>query len=151
MSSRQLTHYETNLLAKGLNLSITSKTLPNKDIIATIKDAVKDLEKEEADTIRAKVSLTLQNSKPPKNNLSKDECKALKELQSDTSIVILPADRGRSIVILNREDYLEKCVDHINNDPYQLLKKDPNCMMDTERISKNIFTHVYIMLIFYSD
>ena len=56
MSSRQLTHIETDLLAKGLNFSITSKTLPNKDIVATIEDAVKDLEKEEADTIRAKVS-----------------------------------------------------------------------------------------------
>ena len=66
MSSRQLTHIETNLLAKGLNFSITSKTLPNKDIIATIKDPVKDLEKEEADTILAKLSLTIQNSKPPK-------------------------------------------------------------------------------------
>ena len=136
MSSRQLTHYETNLLAKALNLSITSKTLPNKDIIAAIEDAVKDLEKEEADTICAKVSLTLRNSKPPKDNLSKDECKALKELQSDTSIVILPADRGRSIVILNREDYLEKCVDHINNDPYQLLKKDPTNKIKTKTLKQ---------------
>ena len=59
MSSRQLIHIETDLLAKGLNFSITFKTLTNKDIIATIEDAVKDLEKEEADTIRAKVSLTL--------------------------------------------------------------------------------------------
>ena len=45
MSSRQLTHIETDLLAKGLNFSITSETLPNKDIIANIEDAVKDLEK----------------------------------------------------------------------------------------------------------
>ena len=125
MSSRQLTHIETDLLSKGLNFSITSKDTPNKDIIATIEDAVKDLEKEEADTIRAKISLTLLNSKPPKDNLSKDKRKTLKELQSDTSIVILPADKGRSTVILNREDYLEKCMDHINNAPYQLLKKDP--------------------------
>ena len=43
MSSRQLTHIETNLLAKGLDFSITSKTQPNKDIIATIEHAVKDL------------------------------------------------------------------------------------------------------------
>ena len=88
MSSRQLTHIETDLLAKDLDFSISSKTLPNKDIIATVEDVVQDLEKEEADTIRAKVSLTLQNSKPPKDNLSKDERKVLKELQSDTSIVI---------------------------------------------------------------
>ena len=38
MSSRQLAHIETDLLAKGINFSITSKTLPNKDIIAAIKD-----------------------------------------------------------------------------------------------------------------
>ena len=28
------------------------------------------------------------------------------------------------LVILNREDYLEKYRDHANNSPYQLLKKD---------------------------
>ena len=71
MSSRQLTNIKTDLLAKGLNFSITSKTLSNKDIIATIEDAVKVLEKEEAHTISAKVRLTLQNSKLPKDNLSK--------------------------------------------------------------------------------
>ena len=114
--------------------SVTSKTLPNKDIIATVKDAVKDLEKEEADTICAKVSLTLQNSKPPKDNLSKDECKALKELQSDASI--WPAGRGRSTVILNHEDYLEKCMDHINNGPYQLLNKDPTTKIKTKTLKK---------------
>ena len=59
MSSRQLTHIETDILAKGLSFSITSKTLPNKDI-ATVEDAVNNQEKEEADTIRAQVGLTLQ-------------------------------------------------------------------------------------------
>ena len=115
---------------------VTSKTLPNIDIVAPIEDAVKDLEKEEADTSRAKISLTLQNSKPPKDNLSKGERKALKELQSDTSIVILPADKGRSTVILNREDYLEKCMDHINNGPYQLLKKDPTTKIKAKTLKQ---------------
>ena len=58
MSSKQLTHIKTDLLVKSLIFSITSKILPNK-FIATIEDAVKDLEKEEADTISAKMSLTL--------------------------------------------------------------------------------------------
>ena len=136
MSSRQLTHIETDLLAKGLNFSITSKTLPNKDIIAATEDAVKDLEKEEAVTIHAKVSLTLQNSKPPKDSLSKDERKALNESESDTSIVILPADKGRSTVILNCEDYLEKCMDHINKGPYQLLKKDPTTKIKAKTLKQ---------------
>ena len=136
MYSRQLTYIKPDLLAKDLNFSITSKTLPNKDIIATIKDALKDFEKEESDTIRAKVSLTLPNSKPPKDNLSKDERKALKKLQSDTSIVILSTDKGRSTVILNREDYLEKCMDHINNGSYQLLKKDPTTKIKAKALKQ---------------
>ena len=85
MSSRQLTHIETDLLAKGLNFSITSKTLPNKDIIANVEDAVKDLEKKESETIPTKISLTIENSKPPKDNLSKDKRRAFKELKFDTS------------------------------------------------------------------
>ena len=56
----------------------------------------------------------------------------MKELQSDTLIVILPADKGRSTVILNHEDYLEKCMDHRNDGPYQLLKKDPTTKIITK-------------------
>ena len=48
MSTRQLTHIETGLLMKGLNFTITSKTLPNKDIIGNIEDAVKAIQKEDA-------------------------------------------------------------------------------------------------------
>ena len=125
MPSRRLAIIATDLLVKGLNFSITSKTLSNKDILATNEDAVNDLEKEEAATIFAKVSLTLQNSKPPKDNLSKDEHKALKELQSDASIVILLDEKGRSTVSLDPEGYLVKSMDHISNGPYQLLKNDP--------------------------
>ena len=68
--------------------------------------------------------------------MSKGERKALKELPSDTSILLLPADKGRSIVILNREDYLEKCMDHINNGPYQLLKKDPTAKIKTKTLKQ---------------
>ena len=125
---------KTDLLAKGLNFPITFRTLPNKDITATTEDAVKKLEKEATETIRAKASFTFQNLKP-KDNLSKDERKALKELQSDTSIVILPVDKGRS-VILNRKEFLENCMDHINNSPYQLLKKDPSTKIKTKTVKQ---------------
>ena len=60
----------------------------------------------------------------------------MNELQSDRSIVILPADKGRSTAILNREDYLERCMNHISNGPYQLLKKDPTTKIKT-KILKN--------------
>ena len=60
----------------------------------------------------------------------------MKELQPDTSVVILPADKGRSTFILNREDYLQKRMDHINNGPYQLLKKDPTTKIKTKTLKQ---------------
>ena len=42
----QLRHIVTKILTKGYNFSITSKTLPNKDVIATIEGAVKDLKED---------------------------------------------------------------------------------------------------------
>ena len=68
----------------------------------------------------------------------------MKKLQSDISIVILPADKGRSTVILNREDYLEKCMDHINNGPYQLLKKDPTTKIKTKTLKQLKVLYYYL-------
>ena len=125
MSSRQLTHIETDFLTKGLTFQLL-KILPNKDIIATIEDAVKGSRKRKAwHNSYQNIPYTAKFQTPPKNNLAKDQHKDLKELQSDTLIVIFPADKGRSTVILNRKDYLGKCMDHRNNGPYKLLKKYP--------------------------
>ena len=48
----------------------------------------------------------------------------IKNLRDDDAIIILPADKGRATVILNKEDYIRKCNDRIDNGPYQYLKKD---------------------------
>ena len=60
----------------------------------------------------------------------------MKELQSYTSIVILTDDKGISIVIPNREDYLEKSMDNINNGSYKLLKKDPTAKIKAKILKK---------------
>ena len=64
----------------------------------------------------------------------------MKELQSGTSIVILLADKGRSTVILNYEDHLEKDMDHVSNGLYELLKKDP-----TTRIKANTLKQLKVL------
>ena len=63
----------------------------------------KGFEKEETHSVSAKIRATNQNFKPHKSNHSKNEDKTLKEVPSDTSVVSLPADRGTSTVIFNRE------------------------------------------------
>ena len=44
----------------------------------------------------------------PVPNVTRDEERALRELRSDESIVILKADKGNAAVILNKDDYNQK-------------------------------------------
>ena len=94
----------------------------------------------EAVNIRAKTSLVLQKASPPKDNLSKKQRQALHYLKEDKEITILPADKGRATVILNKEDYIKKCNDHLDSGPYIKLKKDP-----TERIKREARTKLAIL------
>ena len=48
-------------------------------MIATIKDAVKDFEKKQGDTICVKISLTLQNLKSPRMSVNKN-CNLIHQL-----------------------------------------------------------------------
>ena len=98
---------------------MTPITIPTKEIIAEVENAVKDLDKVEGDNIRAKISLTLRNAQQPEQNISKEERKTLKSLKTDESIIILLADKGRSTVVLDKTDYTQKCNDHIDNGPYE--------------------------------
>ena len=49
-------------------------------------------------------------------NLSKTEQRALKDLLSDDSIVIRPADKGSGIVVIDKEEYVKKLETEVSND-----------------------------------
>ena len=51
---------------------------------------------------------TLKRAEPPASNLTQSEWRAIKSLQRDDSIIILPADKGKATVILDKENYNEK-------------------------------------------
>ena len=90
LSGNVLSEQENSLLSKGMNFSITPKIVPMKEIISKVEGSLKTLNKVEGDTIRAKVSLTLQKAKLPKDNLSQAERASLKNLKDDVAIIILP-------------------------------------------------------------
>jgi len=101
--SRQLNDDTKSLLTKGMKFVVTPKYIPKEEIIAKVESSLEGIDKPEADTICAKVSLTLQKSNKPTNNLSKREQSALKELINDKNIVILPADKGRATVNIEQK------------------------------------------------
>ena len=63
-----------------------------------------------------------------RRNLSSDEYKAIKELSSNTSIVIKHADKGGAVVIQDRSDYLNEGYSQLNDS--NVYEKLDQCKTD---------------------
>ena len=55
------------------------------------------------------------------SNFSGCERDALRSLQKDDSIVVLPADRGMSTVVMDRSSYNSKMVELLSDGSYKVL------------------------------
>ena len=65
-------------------------------------------------------------SKQPKDNLTKDERKALHSLKERQDTVITKADKGRATVIWDVNNYVDECERQLNNyDFYRKLDHNP--------------------------
>ncbi|CAB4043887.1 Hypothetical predicted protein, partial [Paramuricea clavata] len=112
LSIRQLNTQETQILENGLNYAITPKRIPVPKIIASIEPGIYHLSEESKATIRASVVNTLKNTKAlSTTNISKQQSHALRNLKKDKDITIVPADKGRAIVVMNTDDYDRKISD----------------------------------------
>ena len=88
------------------------------------------LEPHNAEELRAEIRGALRNAKEPKRNITKQEVQALAELKKDQSRVILTADKGVAIVILDKEDYIRKARSLLEDQgTYRSLKSDPTNKM----------------------
>lgn len=80
-----------------------------------VEYGIKGLLDNNKDTIRQDYAVILRKAKPPKHNISKDESEALKSLNRNPYIIVLKADKGGVVVILYKEDYRKKIMDHLIN------------------------------------
>ena len=74
------------------------------------------------------VNTDIINGIKPKTyrNISKDQNKALNDLRNNRDIVIKEADKGSSIVVQDRELYVQECTRQLDNRAhYKKLSKDP--------------------------
>ena len=60
------------------------------------------------------------------DNLTKQERRALKQLQEDQDVVIRKADKGNALVLMDKDYYLNTLVvkHHINTSTYQKVDSD---------------------------
>ena len=120
---------ETRVLSYGLKHSVTPKRLPTEAIVSSVEAALsrqRELPESTKDNIRSRIASTIQSASLHDSNLTKDEQHALKRLRNDKDIVILPADKGRVTVVMDKTDYHDK-MDALVNDKqtYEELKRDP--------------------------
>ena len=62
----------------------------------------------------------------PPHNLCSSECKTLQELKCNTDLIINKADKGSTIVVQNKADYIKDALQHLNDsNTYGVLVGDP--------------------------
>jgi hypothetical protein len=85
------------------------------------------------------VSSEVNNSAPThriQDNMPREERQALNSIKTRTDIIIKPADKGSAVVVMDRQQYIDETMKHLNNRTnYAVLGSDP-----TDSFSQQIQT-----------
>ena len=110
LSSTPLTDAQMKVLSRRPNFAMLPRNPPVGEYIASIENACMKLKQDKVDELRGEIKTILKKIKTPAINITKEEKKALVELRKDTSKTILTADKGVSLVVMNKEDYQKKAL-----------------------------------------
>ena len=123
--SYQLSDIEKTVLAKGLNFALPPKKLIYVDYLTPYELLFRDIKELSVDDSileRVKVDMkkiclsSFENFKfKDELNITPDELKALKDLSSRKDIIIQKADKGNSVVILNKSDYIKRMTEMLSD------------------------------------
>ena len=98
---------------------MTPKRIPTETIISSVEAVLsrqRELSELTKDNIRSRIASTIQSASLTDN----------KRLKSDNDILILPADKRRVTVVMDKTDYHDKMDELVNNkQTYEVLKRDP--------------------------
>ena len=135
LSNTVLSEEEEDVLRLGLNFVPTPKAVPHIDHIAGVEAALQraKLPLETSEEVRAKVCSLLKTTPKPEKNLSVPQLKAIRSLRKRDTIAILKADKGNATVVMNREDYHQKCLTLLQPPTYVPLTRDP-----TSRVERRV-------------
>ena len=90
------------------NFAVVPRCLPIAVYITAVEKAHQQLKQGEAEELWDEVKAILKKIQPPRSNITKEEREELKELKNDNNRMILTTDKGVSIVVMDREEYIQK-------------------------------------------
>jgi hypothetical protein len=112
-------------LSKSLIFAVAPGSIPVKNILCGVENAIMALPEETAEEIRQETVRILKGSKKPKDNLTGTERRALRALKSNKTLTVLPADKGNAAVVLCTSDYNQMIAALLEDKTYKKVKKDP--------------------------
>ena len=115
LSSNPLTEFETEVLKKGLNFAPSPSNIPVSKIIASVERGLSKIPKDQATLTRKRIVSVLSRAKVPPSNLQPHLRSALKNLRKKDDVLILPADKGRSTVVMDKDEYDRKMSQMLND------------------------------------
>lgn len=103
-------------------------------MVCSVEEAVRQVEpalQSEARTRAIGALSKLRNARTSSMSLLDKE--AMKRLQNNKAIVILPADKGNATVVMNRNDYVSKMTEHLEDETtYSKIDRDPTRKTESE-------------------
>ena len=135
LSKTPLTEVQEKVLAHGPNFAKATKELPVSEYISQIEKACQQLEQGKAEELRAEVKQIFKKTQLPKPNITKEEAKAIQELKRDKERVILTANKGVSMVVMDKDEYIHKWEKLLHQPSYKQLPSDPTTKHENRLIS----------------
>ena len=159
-SSHELTSSEKHLLSKGLPFAIPTRQIDYSDYLAEYEllyRSTTDLSMTSEDRERFKAKLKdialssyklLNDNCKYENNLSSEELSALKTLMRNKNIVIQIADKGNTVVIMDKEKYIQGVKNVISDSSKFIPLKIPpedyiNYIVNVEKKFRKLFNNLY--------
>ena len=131
-----LTKDQEDLLAHGPNFSITPKKPPLGEYITNIEKACQSLDVNSVEELRSDIYRVLRQTHKSKPNIKRKELEALRQLKEDKSHMVLTANKGVALVVIDRTDYIRKAKDLLQDtSTYRTIKEDPTSRLKSRLIN----------------
>ena len=106
------------------------------DYITAVETTCGKLKEDDAMALSKDTNALLRKAKIPKPNLTKEERIGLNQLKKDKDRVVLTADKGVALVVMDKQDYISKAEALLATPVYKTIPRDPTNKLKTQLITK---------------
>ena len=123
-------------MAHGPNFAITPKKPPLGEHISNIEKVCQSLDTNTAEELRSEVYRVLRQPHQSKPNLKKEEMVAMKQLKTDKNCMVLTADKGVALVVMDWVDYIKKAKEILeDSNTYRTIQTDPTSRLKNKLVN----------------